>query len=66
MAVRSGYPCSVTASKSCCSSGLRAESSSKEESWTVTWEPRESVGARGTLEFMPGDWRENNNIGLES
>lgn len=24
------------------------------------------MGARGTLEFRLGDWRENNNIGLES
>lgn len=66
MAVRNEYPCSVTASKSCCSSGLRAESSSTEESWTVAWEPRGRVGGRGMLEFRPGDWRDNNNIGLES
>lgn len=66
MAVRNGYPCSVTASKSCCSSELKAESNSTEESWTVTWEPRGREGARGTLKFKPGDWRENNNSGLES
>lgn len=55
MAVRRGYPRSVTAASSSLSSGLRAESSSTEESRTAAWELSGRDGAG--VENEPWAWK---------
>lgn len=51
MAVLSGYPCSVTAASRSRSSGLRADSSSTDESRTAAWELSGREGAGGHHEL---------------